>query len=168
MIRRLGPGHAAAYRRLMHEAYARHPEAFTSTAAERATLPLDWWVRRLAPEPDAVERVWGAFAGGHLVGAVGLEKSLRTKIRHKGTVFGMYVKQSCRHGGVGRKLLGAVLGEAHRNRLRQLHLTVTEGNTAASELYERMGFMAWGTEPDAVRWRGHSWAKVHYALSLRR
>jgi hypothetical protein len=37
-IRRLVPADAAAYRELMLVAYARHPDAFTSTAEERAVL----------------------------------------------------------------------------------------------------------------------------------
>ena len=44
---RLAPGHAAGYRALMLGAYARHPDAFTSSAEERAALPLDGLGRRL-------------------------------------------------------------------------------------------------------------------------
>jgi ribosomal protein S18 acetylase RimI-like enzyme len=168
MIRRLGPGHAAAYRQLMLGAYARHPDAFTSTAEERAGLPLDWWKKRLSTSPAATESVWGAFIGRGLVGVAGLERQCRTKTRHRGKVFGMYVKSSKRGSGIGRKLLKAVIASARRRKLRQLHLTVTEGNTAACGLYARAGFQAWGTEPSAVLWRGRSWAKVHYALCLRR
>jgi hypothetical protein len=46
-IRRLVPDDAQAYRALMLEAYERHPDAFTSTATERAALPLSWWEARL-------------------------------------------------------------------------------------------------------------------------
>ncbi|MBS0426345.1 MAG: GNAT family N-acetyltransferase, partial [Proteobacteria bacterium] len=45
-VRRLAPADAPAYRALMLDAYARHPEAFTSTVAEREPLPLAWWEAR--------------------------------------------------------------------------------------------------------------------------
>jgi hypothetical protein len=46
-IRRLEAADAPAYRALMLQAYDQEPDAFTSTARERAALPLDWWVSRI-------------------------------------------------------------------------------------------------------------------------
>src|SRR3954471_15545476 len=46
-IVRLTPGEAQPYRALMLEAYAREPDAFTSTPEERAALPMSWWEKRL-------------------------------------------------------------------------------------------------------------------------
>ena len=45
-VRRLVPEQAAEYRALMLEAYEAHADAFTSSVAERAALPLDWWQSR--------------------------------------------------------------------------------------------------------------------------
>jgi hypothetical protein len=50
-VRRLAPPDAAAYRALMLDGYARDPEAFTATVAERAALPLAFWQARVAPGP---------------------------------------------------------------------------------------------------------------------
>ena len=52
-IRRLLPPDATAYRALMLEAYAAHPDAFTSSLDERASLPLSWGQKRLADEATA-------------------------------------------------------------------------------------------------------------------
>jgi hypothetical protein len=49
-IRPLAVFHVVAYRDLMLEAYAAHPDAFTSSAVERAALPLAWWERRLGAD----------------------------------------------------------------------------------------------------------------------
>lgn len=64
-------------------AYAAHPEAFTSTVAERERLPLAWWQARLSTEPDAGRLVLGAFDDGELLGVVGLSFEQREKVRHK-------------------------------------------------------------------------------------
>lgn len=100
-IQRLAPTWAPAYRQLMLEAYARHPEAFTSSPEERAALPLHWWERRLQEDDQAQERVWGATCGGNLLGVVGLGLETREKVRHKATLFGLYVPD--RHRRLGRE-----------------------------------------------------------------
>ena len=41
------------YRALMLEGYERHPDAFTSSAAERAAFPMAWWESRLDVSPLA-------------------------------------------------------------------------------------------------------------------
>src|SRR5690348_5629840 len=90
-LRRLGPKDAAPYRTLMLEAYEHHPDAFTSSVAERASLPLSWWEARVQPDPQALEMVIGAFRGSQLAGVAGLSFESREKARHKAHMFGMYV-----------------------------------------------------------------------------
>lgn len=46
-IELLEPSNAKAYRQLMLEAYALHPQAFVSTIARREKLPLSWWNHNL-------------------------------------------------------------------------------------------------------------------------
>ena len=168
-LRRLVPADAPAYRALMLDAYARHPDAFTSSAAERAVLPLAWWEARLAAGPDAAECVLGAWAAGALVGVAGLSFETREKVRHKATLFGMVVTPPQLGQGLGRALVEAALAEARaRPHVRRVLLTVTEGNRAAQALYERCGFVAFGVEPQAVAVDGGYVNKVHMACDLGR
>ena len=140
-FQRLGPTWAPAYRQLMLDAYARHPEAFTSSPAERAGLPLEWWERRLQEGDGAGERVWGATQGAELLGVVGLRRETREKARHKATLFGLYVPDRHRRLGLAKDLLGELLAQAATwPDLRVVQLTVTEGNQAALALYEQAGF----------------------------
>lgn len=167
VIRRLAPSDAAAYRALMLRGYDLHPDAFTSTAAERAHLPLQWWAERLDPAPDARERVWGAFVGDALAGVAGLEINHREKTRHRATVFGVFVLPEFRGRGLARNLMEAVLSGARAvPGLERLDLTVTAHNLAARKLYEQCGFLLWGTEPDSVRWQGERWSKLHFSRPL--
>lgn len=150
-IRRLEPLDAAAYRALMLDAYARHPDAFTSSAAERAALPIGWWEARLSTVPRANDVVFGAFTANVLVGVAGLSVESREKTRHKATLFGMFVMPDARRFGFGDRLVHAVLDEARsRPEVRLLQLTVTEGNAGAEALYRRHGFASFGVEPMAV------------------
>jgi ribosomal protein S18 acetylase RimI-like enzyme len=161
-VRRLLPADAAAYRALMLEAYARHPDAFTSSADERAALPLAWWQARLDESPRAGQVVLGAFDGERLAGAAGVEFESRAKARHKAHLFGMYVAPDARAGGHGRQLVQGLLAvAAARDGVTLIQLTVTEGNAAAQSLYERCGFEVFGVEPFAVALDGRFLSKCH-------
>jgi ribosomal protein S18 acetylase RimI-like enzyme len=161
-IRRLTPADATRYRALMLEAYAAHPDAFTSTASERAPLPLGWWEARLGLGADDGSGVWGDFEAERLIGVVGLTRETRAKISHKATLFGMYVDPGFRGRGVGDALVEELLRYARsRDGLAVVQLTVTDGNRAARDLYERHGFVAFGVEPYAFRVADAFVAKVH-------
>ena len=167
-IRRLQPSDAPAYRTMMLEAYERHPDAFTSNVAERASLPMDWWEARLKEGSQVSEMVLGAFSTQRLAGVAGLSFETRAKARHKATLFGMYVPSTFRKGGVGKALVLGVLEQARqREGVRLVQLTVTHGNTAAQGLYERCGFVQFGIEPFAVAVDGDYVSKVHMWCDLK-
>ncbi|MGE5297190.1 MAG: N-acetyltransferase family protein [Solirubrobacterales bacterium] len=162
VIERLAPEHAAKYRALMLEAYAAHPEAFTSSVAERENLSLTWWKARLSVEPDAKKLVLGAFDDDELAGVVGLSFEQREKARHKATLFGMYVRPQWRSRGIGRQLVLSALTHAHqRPGVKVIQLTVTEGNVPAVALYESCGFVRFGVEPMAIAVGSKYLSKIH-------
>jgi RimJ/RimL family protein N-acetyltransferase len=166
-IRRLVAADVIAYRNLMLEAYEMHVDAFTSSAAERATLPMSWWERRLRTDPAAAEIVIGALLGDTLAGVTGLSFEPREKAKHKATLFGMYVPRAQRRRGLGRQLVMAALTHArHRQGTRLVQLTVTQGNNAAELLYRRCGFIPFGLEPFAMAVGGGYVSKVHMWCDL--
>jgi GNAT superfamily N-acetyltransferase len=146
----------------MLEAYERHPDAFTSTASERAALPISWWETRLDGGAQAQDVVLGAFdAHRRLVGVAGLAFESREKARYKATLYGMYVSSRFRHRGLGRSLVLAALDFAKNRGVRIVQLTVTQGNAAAQVLYEHCGFVPFGLEPFAVAVGTQFVSKVH-------
>ncbi|MBI3229096.1 MAG: GNAT family N-acetyltransferase [Burkholderiales bacterium] len=150
-ILRLTPSAASQYRELMLAAYALHPDAFTSSAAERAALPPTWWQARLAEGDDAKEIVLAALDGEQIVGVVGLSFETREKLQHKATLFGMYVPQQQRGRGLAQQLVQAALDYLRQMRqIKLVQLTVSQGNLAAEKLYTHAGFVTFGIEPMAV------------------
>ncbi len=146
----------------MLEAYAAHPDAFTSTVVERKKRSPAWWEARLSDEPDAAKFVLGAFEEDTLIGAVGLSFERREKARHKATLFGMYVRPPWRGRGIGRRLVSAALTHAsERPGVTVIQLTVTEGNAHALALYESCGFVRFGVEPMALAVGSEYRAKVY-------
>ncbi|MEO5692163.1 MAG: GNAT family N-acetyltransferase [Usitatibacter sp.] len=167
-VRRLAPHDASQYRTMMLEAYERHPDAFTSSAAERASLPLTWWEARLKEGSTVADMVLGAFQGNRLVAVAGLSFETRAKARHKATLFGMYVSSAVRRSGIGKLLVLGVLEQARmRDGVRLVQLTVTQGNDAAQSLYERCGFTQFGVEPFAICVDNDFHSKVHMWCDLK-
>lgn len=147
---------------MMLEAYGSHPEAFTSSVAEREALPLAWWQARLTSDPRPLQLVLGAFQDAVLAGVAGLTFESREKSRHKAALFGMYVSSTARGKGFGAGLVQAALAEAaSRSGIKVVQLSVTQGNPSAQRLYERCGFVQFGLEPFAVALPGGFVSKVH-------
>ena len=145
MIRRLGPEDAAAYAEIRLEGLRLAPDAFGSDVeTERA-----WSVERYA-EQLTRNAVFGFEEPGGLLGVAGFAALDGLKRRHRGVLWGMYVRDSARGQGVGRSLVQAVLDHS-AGLVEQVHLDVSVGNDAAIALYEGCGFRRYGTTPRCMK-----------------
>ena len=158
-IELLNPSHANAYRQLMLEAYAQHPQAFVSTIAHREKLPLSWWQAQL---DDELSALFGAFVDDQLAGIIGLAFEPWDDAPHKATLFGLYVPQRFRGKGLGEKLVQAVLSLAEEEpEIKVIELTVSASSHAALALYTRCGFSQSGLEDCAIRVGDDYFDRVH-------
>ena len=139
------------YWALRLRALSEHPEAFGSSPEEHP--PLTEIVKAFETRWQSDEDyVLGAFLGADLVGTARFARETGRKLRHKGGVFGMYVASEARGRGIGGALLEGILARAQQiEGLEQLHLSVTEQNTAAKALYLSCGFCVYATEPRALK-----------------
>jgi len=166
-IRPLGAADLADYKRLRDEMLALHPEAFTSDAeTEAAKEPADYLQRLGLERRDGGHFVLGAWRSGRLLGSIGCERQARLKVRHIGHVIGMMVRPEARGAGIGALLVEACIGEARHAGLEMLTLSVTADNAGAVRLYERHGFVAYGTLLRALKVGGRHHDKLHMALTL--
>jgi RimJ/RimL family protein N-acetyltransferase len=166
-VRELQASELAAYKALRDHALAHHEDAFTSDAATEAQRTAQSYAARLGAAGDGAFTL-GAFRGDRLVGAVTCERDVRTKVRHIGHVTGMMVFAEEQNRGVGRALIDALIERAAADaELHQLTLNVTAGNAVAERLYERAGFVRYGTLPRAIRVGGRFFDKHHMLLALK-
>ena len=167
-IRRMAAPDLRAYKALRDTMLEAHPEAFTSDASTERHRRADDYVPRLGLErPEGGHLMLGAWRDDALVGAVGLERDERIKVRHIGHVVSMMVRDSVRGQGIGRSLLDALIDEAREPAgLEMLTLTVTEVNAGALRLYERSGFSRFGTLHKAIKVGSQYHDKVHMVLYL--
>ena len=163
-LRRLGPADAAQYRALRLAGLRAFPHAFRPAVEEALEKPLSWAEKRLATKG---EYWFGAFDGIELVGAICLRTQDGVKIRHSASLNALVVDPERQREGIGAALVAHLIDFARSlGYIRQITLTVHDGNTAAETLYERFGFRQFGLEPDAFLHDGRYYAKQHRQLSL--
>jgi ribosomal protein S18 acetylase RimI-like enzyme len=146
-IRRLTEADADAFRVLRLAGLQETPEAFGSSYEEEATWPREHFVARAAPQ--APSATFGAFVGGLLVGIAGLAVSNRLKQRHKGYMWGIFVRADFRGQGLGRQLVRQVIDTAPGH-VRILQCSVVTAQEATRRMYHSMGFVPYGLERKAL------------------
>ena len=151
IVRPLDAKDAAEYQALRLRALRESPTAFSSSYDEEADRSPSDIVARVTPAADGSKCVFGAFFDGALAGMVTLVRPTRPKIRHVAEIAGMYVAPERRRQQIGRLLLDAAVTHARAlSGVRQIKLGVNASNTAARQLYESIGFVRYGVEPDAL------------------
>ena len=164
MIRKLVPEDVEALLQLRLEALTCEPFSYGSSPDEGAMQARDF-IRAMLSDPR--QAVFGAF-DPDLVGSVGVRGLPQKKARHKAEIWGMYLNKDRRKRGLACELMEAAIGFARTlPEVRYVHLTVTERAVAAGKLYEKLGFVAWATEPAALNVDGIDVTERHMILKLR-
>jgi ribosomal protein S18 acetylase RimI-like enzyme len=161
-VRRLGPDDAAAFQALRLEGLATDPCAFAASYEEEAGDSLGEVAARLERQP-----VLGGFADGALLGVAGFAIPAPAKKRHKGLLWGVYVREAARGRGLGRALVLEVIEHA-RAHVVQLHAAVVTTNHVALSLYGSLGFTTYGLEPRGLAWAGRYFDQELMVLLLDR
>lgn len=161
-IARLGSADAADYRALRLEGLRHNPGSFSSSWDEESIRPLDDFAARL-------ERnfIFGARQTGTatLQGVAGFYVREQIKARHKGVLFGMYVRPDARGSGIGRALVARVI-DCAATLVEEITLTVGADNASAIRLYRSAGFEQYALERRALKVDGRYHDEAMMALKL--
>ncbi|BAN27372.1 GNAT family N-acetyltransferase [Caballeronia insecticola] len=145
-LRRLTPEDAIVFRDVRLEGLQRYPAAFGASYEDERDRPLEWFRARITDHA-----VFGGFSNdGTLAGVAGLQVPPGAKMKHKGILWGMYVRPSARGTGLAAALLDCVLEHA-RGVVDEVKLEVAPDNTAAMRLYGAAGFVEFAREPRALK-----------------
>ena len=145
LIRGLTVTDAFAFREIRLEGLQQHPDAFGSSHEEEVEKPNAWFQDTLA-----TGLVVGCDIGNRLAGIAGLFIPSAIKMRHRGTLWGMYVIADERRHGVGLELVRAIIALA-KGKVEELTLSVAVHNEPAIGLYYRVGFVDYGLDRRALR-----------------
>lgn len=92
-------------------------------------------------------------ANGAIAAMVGFScEYTRSKVKHKGRLWGMYVRPEFRNRGLATELVKAIVTTAQEVLdCELLQLSVSKHNEASFALYLRLGFVVYGTEIHAMK-----------------
>lgn len=145
-IRELTLADAEAYQALILCGLNEHGESFR-IAAQDAGEPM---IPFASSRPNAF--TLGVWLEGQLAGVVSFERETRTKLRHKGLLYRMYVSADASGRGLGRSLIQETIKRAREiEGLEQINLTVVASNAKAKHLYVSEGFKSFALETRALK-----------------
>lgn len=150
-IRPTQPGDVPAFRDLRLAALHDHPEAFGADYAEQSARPVTAWEEGVCRGAgDDLGITYVAEAGGALVAMAGIYREPSAKVRHNGTIWGVYVRPAWRGAGLADRLIDACMSWARLQRLRVVRLAVATTNAPAIRCYLRCGFSVYGVDPEVI------------------
>jgi ribosomal protein S18 acetylase RimI-like enzyme len=165
--RRLTHEDAPGLHALRREALAVEPTAFGASPDDCPFRELAAVEAHLADPDRAVFAIADSDRPDRLVAMAGIIRETRTKQRHRSSIWGVYVCHDCRGRGFGRAVVEACVHHARGwTGVDSVSLSVSAEGTAAKALYESLGFVTWGTEPDSLRIDGSAVAQHHMVLEL--
>jgi RimJ/RimL family protein N-acetyltransferase len=154
-VRALSGPDAEAFRALRREALIDSPHAFSESVAEHdAVAPAAYAARMAALNQN--QFIVAAFDdSGKIIGSVGFSRNIGEKSRHKGIIWGVYVKPEARGSGAAKAMMLEVIRRAKAiDGLEQIKLGVRTGQNAARNLYLSLGFEPWGLEQRSIKVNG--------------
>jgi RimJ/RimL family protein N-acetyltransferase len=126
------------------------PTALRPTRQEEFARSIEEIAGRIRSTPT--QAVFGAFAGELLVGITGVRREPLCQVKHKATIWGVFVDPSYRGRGIAQMLLAAATAHASEEwGTIQLMLCVNAENLPAKRLYASYGFRTFGVEPRAMK-----------------
>lgn len=140
---------SSAFRMSLEEEVAHGPSHFTNALTESNLESV----------------IFGALDGLRVVAMAGIIREPRLKIKHRATIWGMYVHPDYRGQSLARRLMELAI-EHGRSVLgvQKLNLTLESENKNAKALYESLGFRAWGREPKAMFEKGRFFDEENMTL----
>ncbi|MBG9692318.1 acetyltransferase [Lysinibacillus sphaericus] len=148
-IRLLTAQDATSYRTLRLEGLQTNPEAFGSSFEEEKDMALELFASRLEAQGSFT---LGAFDQNELCGVATLVQESKMKLKHKASIFAVYVSPKKRGHGLGKRLMQEIIKQGKQLAdVEQINLTVVSSNESAKGLYTSLGFLMFGTEKRALK-----------------
>ncbi len=142
---------AEAWWHLRLEMLRNDSASFADSAEEHENSSIEKARKHLGAGHPSENFVIGSFESGSLTGTAGFFRRGHNKERHKGHIWGVYVRPESRGKGVARALMQEVIRRARQMEgLEQITL-VASAHLPARKLYESLRFESYGTERRSLK-----------------
>lgn len=159
--RKLLESDAEAYQKIRLEMLHKNPESFGDSYENNLKHDIEFYRKRVTKSYIA-----GAFHEGVLIGTAGYFGHEGDKVKHKATIWGVYVQPDFRGKRISQKLIENVINECAKL-FEQVLINVSAENFPAITIYKSLGFEEYGREPKARIIKGKYYDEVHMAKFLK-
>jgi ribosomal protein S18 acetylase RimI-like enzyme len=150
-IRLLTADDAEAFWHLRLESLRGDSPSFADSAEEHLETTIETARERLESSDPASNFIVGMFEHGQMIATAGFFRRPNNKERHKGHIWGVYVRPESRGKGVASALMKEIVRRARAiGGLEQITL-VASANLPAQRLYKALGFESYGVEPHSLK-----------------
>ena len=166
-IKKLSPSDAVAFLDIRLIALRESPDSFIIDISEEEKETAQSILPRIYDENQPSEIfVIGAFEQGQLIGTSAFERETRYKLRHKGTLWGVFILPNYRKRGIARILVQKTIDTAKEIfELNQINIEVS--GEFQRKFYESLGFVLWGVEKNGTKTDENYLTWTHMVLNLR-
>lgn len=164
MIRTLNIDDLDAFIQIREDSLRIDPRSFGADSNK----PLDRAItaKRMRKKNDE-DFILAYFEENEILGMVGFLRETGQKFRHKGHVWGVFVYPDHRRKGIANQLMLTLIDKARKiEGLQKINLSANRTSVASMELYDKLGFKAYGTERNAAQYEGESLDEVYMDLKL--
>jgi ribosomal protein S18 acetylase RimI-like enzyme len=142
---------AEVFSHLRLEALRNDPASFADSTEEHLETAVETTRERLSKNSPARNFVVGAFEDGKLIGTAGFFRRKNNKERHKGYIWGVYVRPQSRGKGVASALMREIVRRARKLEGVEQITLVASANLPAKRLYTALGFQSYGIETHSLK-----------------
>lgn len=164
--RKLTPDDAEAFLAMRMLSLRAHPWAFGASPEDSRFQTIADARAGLAADHAEGFNLGSFTNDGELVAIAYLALNTKVKFRHRASVFGVFTAEQHRGKGIARQLMQYVFECARAEGAEVIALSASERAHSAIRLYESLGFVRWGVEPDAIRIDGESAAEIYLQRTL--
>jgi ribosomal protein S18 acetylase RimI-like enzyme len=139
------------------------PIGMGTTIDEELQRPIEFFRNELSFEPPS--RVFAAFSGNMLVATAGIRwPTKHPSGKHKTILYGVQTAPEFRQQSLGRRLVKQAIDHAFSAGCLRIYLYVYVPNAEAVSLYESLGFVASGAEPEELNINGNYYDLQYMSL----
>ena len=164
---RLTPKDADRYAALRRQMLADSPWAFSADPEDDVALDPAFLRSTLAQAENAILAIESADGEPSLVAAAGIYRVKNPKSAHRAKLWGVFVDPAQRGHGLGRAVASAATELARTwTGVAYIDVGVSANAPAALHIYQRLGFVEWGREPESMQHDGQRYDEVFLSLRV--
>ena len=145
-LRRLVADDVSTFRALRFKALAEHPRAYLQTYEEESTRPMAFHAHMIDNHI-----IMGAFQGYLMLGYTIMSLNVHSKMKHKGIVWGAYVRPAFRNDDLAKQMRLKLFDVAKEMGLKMCTSTIVANNPAALKVHQSVGYIEMFRETDGVQ-----------------